>query len=82
MGSASFLDVLDAERSLYSEQDSVLISRIAIATDHVALAKALGGGWTKPVDATPPEVIDANEGPRLATAQETMTPEPQAIVQP
>jgi NodT family efflux transporter outer membrane factor (OMF) lipoprotein len=82
MGSTSFLDVLDAERSLYSEQDTLLVSRIAIATDHVALAKALGGGWTKPVDPTAPEVIDANEGPRVATAQEMMTPEPQAIISP
>lgn len=64
-GSASFLDVLDAERSLYSAEDSLIQSRVAITTDHVALAKALGGGWTRPVDATKPEVVDQNTGPHL-----------------
>jgi NodT family efflux transporter outer membrane factor (OMF) lipoprotein len=63
MGSSSYLDVLDAQRSLYSAQDSLLVSRIAIATDHVALAKALGGGWTRPVDSSAPEIIDREEGP-------------------
>ncbi|PNG24565.1 efflux transporter outer membrane subunit [Methylocella silvestris] len=82
LGSSSFLEVLDAERSLYSEQDSLLVSRVAIATDHVALAKALGGGWTRPVDSASPEVIDVNEGPRVATAQEMMGPEPIAAIQP
>ena len=82
LGSSSFLDVLDAERSLYSEQDSLLVSRIAIATDHVALAKALGGGWTRPVDSARPEVIDVSEGPRVATAQEMMAPELKAVIQP
>jgi hypothetical protein len=31
----------------------------------VALAKALGGGWDEPVDNLPPEVSDADMGPRL-----------------
>ena len=66
-GSASFLDVLDAERSLYSAEDTLIQSRVAITTDHVALAKALGGGWTEPVDASKPEVLDAATGPRLRT---------------
>ncbi len=64
-GSASFLDVLDAERSLYSAEDTLIQSRVAIATDHVALAKALGGGWKRPVDTTKPEVRDENVGPHL-----------------
>ncbi|MGO9170790.1 MAG: efflux transporter outer membrane subunit [Rhodomicrobium sp.] len=46
-GKSSFLDVLDAERSLYSAEDSLIQSRITIAKDYVALAKALGGGWDK-----------------------------------
>lgn len=64
-GSSSFLDVLDAERSLYSAEDSLIQSRVAITTDHVALAKALGGGWTKPLDASKPEVVDTGTGPHL-----------------
>lgn len=44
-GKSSFLDVLDAERSLYSAEDSLIQSRVTVATNYVALAKALGGNW-------------------------------------
>jgi hypothetical protein len=44
-GETSLLDVLDTERSLYSAEDDLLQSRVAIATDYIALNKALGGGW-------------------------------------
>lgn len=57
-GSSSFLDVLDAERSLFSAEDALLQSRVAVAVDHVALAKALGGGWTRPVATAKPETAD------------------------
>ncbi|TBW40282.1 efflux transporter outer membrane subunit [Siculibacillus lacustris] len=65
-GSASFLDVLDAERSLYTAEDALLLSRMTIATDHIALAKALGGGWRRPVDTVTPAVVDVDTGPHLA----------------
>ena len=68
-GSSSFLDVLDAERSLYSAEDSLLQSRASVAKDYVALAKALGGGWDGAVDSAKPEVVDADVGPRLASPQ-------------
>ena len=71
-GKSSFLDVLDAERSLYSAEDSLIQSRVALAKDYVALAKALGGGWDAPVDARRPEVVDENMGPRLRS--QTATP--------
>lgn len=64
-GSSSFLDVLDAERSLYSAETSLIESRVAIATDYVALNKALGGGWDGAVDASRPEVVDVATGPHL-----------------
>ena len=67
-GKSSALDVLDAERSLYSAEDSLIQSRVAIAKDYVALAKALGGGWDRAVDATKPEVVDADMGPRWRAA--------------
>ena len=57
-GSSSFLDVLDAERSLFSAEDALLQSRVAVAIDHVALAKALGGGWTRPVETAKREAAD------------------------
>ncbi len=65
-GTASFLDVLDAERSLYSAEDMLIQSRAAIANDHVSLAKALGGGWRRPVDVSKPDVVDGYTGPRPA----------------
>jgi outer membrane protein TolC len=60
------LDVLDAERSLYSAQDAVLQSEAAVAADHIALAKALGGGWDGAVESAKPEVVDENTGPHFA----------------
>ncbi|WP_163981037.1 TolC family protein, partial [Raoultella ornithinolytica] len=62
-GTSSFLDVLDAERSLYSAEDALLQSRVAIAADYIALNKALGGGWSGLVDTGKPELKDVNTGP-------------------
>jgi NodT family efflux transporter outer membrane factor (OMF) lipoprotein len=64
-GTVSFLDVLDAERSLYSAEDALLESRVAIGTDYIALAKALGGGWSETVDASKPEVVDVGTQPHV-----------------
>jgi outer membrane protein TolC len=62
-GSSSFLDLLDAQRSLRSAQDTVVQSRMASAKDYVALAKALGGGWDRAVDPSVPAVTDEGTGP-------------------
>ncbi len=64
-GSTSFLDVLDAERSLHSAEDALIRSRVALSTDAVALAKALGGGWDDHVVVARPEVVDVATGPRF-----------------
>lgn len=65
-GSTGFLDVLDAERSQFSAEDALLQSRVAVAKDYIALAKALGGGWDGAIDSTKPDVVDVNTGPRPA----------------
>jgi NodT family efflux transporter outer membrane factor (OMF) lipoprotein len=44
-GLSNFLDVLDAERSLADAQDALAQSDPALATQAIALFKALGGGW-------------------------------------
>jgi NodT family efflux transporter outer membrane factor (OMF) lipoprotein len=44
-GLSNYLDVLDAQRSLYSSEDGLAQSRANINTNLVALYKALGGGW-------------------------------------
>ena len=64
-GSASFIDVLDAERLLYSAEDSLIQSRVSAAKDYIALAKALGGGWVDPGDVSTPIIVDANTGPHV-----------------
>jgi NodT family efflux transporter outer membrane factor (OMF) lipoprotein len=45
-GLVDFQTVLETQRSLLSAQDGVAASRTDVATDHVRLYKALGGGWT------------------------------------
>nr|WP_210265548.1 efflux transporter outer membrane subunit [Bradyrhizobium aeschynomenes] len=67
-GSSTFLDVLDAERSQFTAEDSLLASRATLAKNYVALAKALGGGWTGALDSSMPIVVDDNTGPHLAQA--------------
>jgi multidrug efflux system outer membrane protein len=44
-GLADFLNVLDAERSLYQTEDQLADSQGTVSVDLVALYKALGGGW-------------------------------------
>lgn len=44
-GQTEFLNVLDAQRSLYSSQDSLAQSTGNLSNDFVRLYKALGGGW-------------------------------------
>lgn len=66
-GETSLLDVLDAQRSLYSAEDTLLQSRVLLATNYIALNKALGGGWDGAVDSARPEIADVKTGPRLAS---------------
>jgi outer membrane protein, multidrug efflux system len=44
-GETDFLNVLNAQRSLLASQDSLAQSDRTVATNLVALYKALGGGW-------------------------------------
>ncbi len=44
-GLTDFLNVLDAERSLYQLQGALVQSDQSVSTDVVALYKSLGGGW-------------------------------------
>jgi multidrug efflux system outer membrane protein len=45
-GVATYLDLLDAQRSLFSAQQAVVQTRLAQRQNQVSLYKALGGGWT------------------------------------
>ena len=44
-GLTNFLDVLVAEKNLYSAQSSLSQSEANLLTDIISLYKALGGGW-------------------------------------
>ena len=54
-GLITFLNVIDAERSLFANEDQLTQSQTAVRTNLVALYKALGGGW----ETTYPESPDA-----------------------
>jgi multidrug efflux system outer membrane protein len=43
---ASYLDLLDAQRSLFATQQAVVQTRLAQLQNQVTLYKTLGGGWT------------------------------------
>jgi len=47
-GAASYLDVLDAQRSLFITQLAMVQAQAAMVQNQVTLYKALGGGWTPP----------------------------------
>nr|MDP9128431.1 TolC family protein [Pseudomonadota bacterium] len=44
-GLTSFLEVLDAERTLYASESQMTAAEAATAQDLVAVYKSLGGGW-------------------------------------
>jgi outer membrane protein, multidrug efflux system len=44
-GRNSYLEVLDAQRTLYAAQQSLITLRLAEQTNRINLYKALGGGW-------------------------------------
>ena len=44
-GVASYLDLLDAQRSLFTAQQAPVQTRLAQLQNQVTLYKALGGGW-------------------------------------
>ena len=47
-GAASYLDVLDAQRSLFTAQQAVVQVQAQQVQNLVTLYKVLGGGWTEP----------------------------------
>ncbi len=54
-GIASYLDLLDAQRSLFATEQALAQTRLAQRANEVQLYKALGGGWTEPrVDVAQP----------------------------
>ncbi|MES2757454.1 MAG: efflux transporter outer membrane subunit [Pseudomonadota bacterium] len=48
-GAASYLDLLDAQRSLFSAQQAAVQANLQRLQNQVTLYRVLGGGWTNPV---------------------------------
>lgn len=57
-GLSNFINVLDAERSLYQTEDALVQSDQSVTQNLIALYKALGGGWEKA--AAPIALADLN----------------------
>jgi NodT family efflux transporter outer membrane factor (OMF) lipoprotein len=64
-GLGDFLNVLTAERNLYTAQNDLSISQSNVATDLVQLYKALGGGW----DEKDEENFKKFEDPKIPVTQ-------------
>jgi NodT family efflux transporter outer membrane factor (OMF) lipoprotein len=47
-GIASYLDLLDAQRSLFTAQQALVQARLARLQNQVQLYRSLGGGWSEP----------------------------------
>lgn len=59
-GISSYLDLLDAQRSLFTARQAVVQTRLAQLQSQVTLYKTLGGGWTEP-DRESPQAVSAAE---------------------
>lgn len=46
-GIASYLDVLDSQRSLYAAQKTLITTRLSRFTNQVTFYKVMGGGWNE-----------------------------------
>jgi NodT family efflux transporter outer membrane factor (OMF) lipoprotein len=49
-GTANYLDLLDAQRSLFVAQQSAVEANLARLQNQVTLYRVLGGGWSEPVN--------------------------------
>ncbi|MFT4101279.1 MAG: efflux transporter outer membrane subunit [Burkholderiaceae bacterium] len=58
-GASSYLDLLDAQRSLYTVQQSVIQTQLAQLQARVTLYRALGGGWQEPMVASVESAVPA-----------------------
>ncbi len=63
-GETEFLNLLTAEHNLYTSEDALVQADRAIATDLIALYKALGGGWRPDAAPVAPTAPLAKGDPR------------------
>ncbi len=74
-GQTDFLNVLDAQRSLFATDAALIQSTQTLNTDLIALYKALGGGWeSQEQPATAPAMTPATLPSTLPATQPTTAP--------
>ena len=66
-----YLDVLEAQRSLYAAQDSLAQSDQQIIDDLIAIYKALGGGWQTDAQVRSADAVNL---PPVAVARVALPP--------
>jgi len=60
-GLTDFQNVLDTQRSLFTQQDELATAEGRVVQDLIAIYKAVGGGWAE--DAEQPETFTVGAGP-------------------
>jgi len=76
-GAVDYQRVLDAQRSLLAEQNSLASTQSAVATNLIALYKALGGGWeTRQGQAVIPQSMQDEMKHRTNWGNYFATPQP------
>jgi len=75
-GATTFLEVLDAQRSLLSAEQQLVQARAALQAARVALYSALGGGSARIEAAAQPGAI-GNDGQPFSASATPPTPQPQ-----
>ena len=67
-GLQSFLQVLDAQRTVTSTRQQLVQANATLATDVVALYRALGGGWKDPGSRSQAPTVPVRASPAASRA--------------
>jgi NodT family efflux transporter outer membrane factor (OMF) lipoprotein len=75
-GLSSFIEVLDAERSLYTSQSQTAASTATAAQNLIAVYKSLGGGWKLEAPKTPDQKAAEPSMPEAKAPEQSATKQP------
>jgi NodT family efflux transporter outer membrane factor (OMF) lipoprotein len=82
LGIDPYLNVITAQTTLFSNQQTAVSLRITQIVDSVQLIEALGGGWDSSTLPTPQQIISRQAQFSAATAAQPPTSQPQASTAP
>jgi multidrug efflux system outer membrane protein len=75
-GVATYLDLLDAQRSLFAVQQQVVQTRLAQLQNQITVYKVLGGGWRTAGDAPAPSATPSSGAADSVTSPGSGAPPP------